>query len=388
MHACMVAYAFYDSDNRIRRYAETLVREGWEVDAFVLRQEGQPLRGTLKGVNLYRIQTRKLREKGKCSYLFCLLGFLFRSMAWLCFMTVTRKYKFVHVHSIPDFEVFSAWLPKLLGTKIILDIHDIVPELYLKKFKLSKNSFFYKMLLLVETLSTRFADHVIIANHIWQKRLIGRSVPGKKCSTILNFPDPEIFFPRKKTVSNRKFVLIYPGTLSIHQGVEIILKAMYLIKDNYPDIELHIYGKGTDEEYFKGLSRQLGLTDVVFFKGFVPLDEAAAAMANADIGIEPKLSELFSDEAFSTKIWEFMLIEVPVIASETTVHKYYVGDDLVTYYPSGDEKALAAAIIKLHADPLLRQRLIANGKRFIALNNWGVKKSEYLDLVGRLLKKN
>ena len=383
----MVAHAFYDCDNRIRRYAETLVKNGWTVDAFVLRQKNQPMRGTLKGVNLYRIQERTCREKSKFSYLLCLFKFLLCSMAWLGFKNVKKKYDIVHVHSVPDFEVFAAWLPKMMGAKIILDIHDIVPELYLKKFNLNKNTCLYKLLLLSEKLSTRFADYVIIANHIWQKRLIGRSVSEKKCSTILNYPDPDIFFPCRKKGANRNFTLLYPGTLSIHQGVGTVIKAMRLIKDNRSDIEFHIYGKGTDEEYFKGLSRQLDLCDVVFFKGLVSLEEVAVAMSNTDIGIEPKLAELFSDEAFSTKILEFMLLEVPIIASVTTIHNYYIGDDLVKYYPSGDEKALANAIVELRSDAQMRTRLVENGKNFIAKNNWGVKKSEYLDVVDRLMKK-
>ena len=52
---------------------------------------------------------------------------------------ITKKhfndpYDLIHVHSVPDFEVFAVLIPKLLGAKIILDIHDIVPEFYASKF--------------------------------------------------------------------------------------------------------------------------------------------------------------------------------------------------------------------------------------------------------------
>ena len=40
MRVCMVAYTFYEGDNRVRRYAETLVKRGDTVDAIVLRQDG------------------------------------------------------------------------------------------------------------------------------------------------------------------------------------------------------------------------------------------------------------------------------------------------------------------------------------------------------------
>ena len=58
MTACMVAYTFYDTDNRVRRYAETLAKRGDQVDAFVLRDVGQPAFEVIEGVHIYRIQKR------------------------------------------------------------------------------------------------------------------------------------------------------------------------------------------------------------------------------------------------------------------------------------------------------------------------------------------
>ncbi|MBD3347437.1 MAG: glycosyltransferase WbuB, partial [Chitinivibrionales bacterium] len=122
--ACMVAYAFYEPDNRVRRYAETLVNEGWDVDAIVLRQDGSPARATVKGVNVFKIQKRNFSVKGKSSYLRNLLGFFFHSMAFLTKQCFTRRYDIIHVHSVPDFEIFAALFTKLFGAKLILDIHD------------------------------------------------------------------------------------------------------------------------------------------------------------------------------------------------------------------------------------------------------------------------
>ena len=50
MRACMVGYAFYETDNRVRRYAEALVRRGDEVDAIVLRRAGQVSFEVINGV--------------------------------------------------------------------------------------------------------------------------------------------------------------------------------------------------------------------------------------------------------------------------------------------------------------------------------------------------
>ncbi|MDO5576145.1 MAG: glycosyltransferase, partial [Fibrobacter sp.] len=147
MRACMVAYTHYEPDNRVRRYAETLADLGWEVDAIVLRKTGQEKYKKVGKVNVYRIQERVPNEKGKLTYFFRLFRFLFSSFFFLAKKQFSsEKYDLVHVHSVPDYEVFAALVPKFTGAKVILDIHDIVPELFLAKFGAKKDSFIFKAL--------------------------------------------------------------------------------------------------------------------------------------------------------------------------------------------------------------------------------------------------
>src|ERR1700693_3306875 len=107
MKVCMVAYTFYEEDNRVRRYAEALVRRGDHVDVVALRQPGQSSKATLNGVHVYRIQLRVVDEQGKFPYLGRLLLFFLRSMFFLTRRHLKDRYELIHVHSIPDFEVFS-----------------------------------------------------------------------------------------------------------------------------------------------------------------------------------------------------------------------------------------------------------------------------------------
>src|SRR4030042_3152241 len=146
----MVAYAFYDSDNRVRRYAETLARRGEHVDAISLRKEGQKSFETINGVNVFRIQERERNEKGKLSYLARLLRFLIKAGVFMSRKHLKQPYDLIHIHSVPDFEVFAACLPKLLGAKIILDIHDIMPEFYASKFGGRRDSMLFNGFLFFE----------------------------------------------------------------------------------------------------------------------------------------------------------------------------------------------------------------------------------------------
>ena len=69
------------------------------------------------------------------------------------------------------------------------------------------------------------------------------------------------------------------------------------------------------------LTRELRLQDRVFIKSFISTRQIASVIENADLGIVPKRKEGFGDEAFSTKIMEFMAMGVPVIVSDTRVDR-------------------------------------------------------------------
>lgn len=123
----MVSYSEYESDSRVRRYAEVLIKQGYRVDILSIRQKGQEPEGPIDGGGrVYRIQSRTRNEKSKATYLSKLILFFFRSMFFLTWENMKEKYDLIHVHSVPDFEVFAALFPKLFGSSVILDIHDIV----------------------------------------------------------------------------------------------------------------------------------------------------------------------------------------------------------------------------------------------------------------------
>jgi len=386
MKVCMVAYSFYEGDNRVRRYAETLARRGDRVDVVSLRQNGQPPRGIINGVHVFRIQRRVVNEKSKFSYLGRLLLFFMRSMVFLSVQQMKEHYDLVHVHSVPDFEVFAAVVPKLTGSKIILDIHDLVPEFYLSKFKGTERSLTFRLLTTVERISARFSDHVIAANHIWEKRLQERSVKESKCTTILNFPDTEIFQARGRTRTDNRFVILYPGTLNYHQGIDIAIRALALIRDQVPRAEFHIYGSGEQLNPLKALVEELGLEKRVFLMGTKPLHEISSVIENADLGVVPKRSNSFGNEAFSTKILEFMSLGVPVVVPDTAIDSYYFNNSVVKFFHANDEKSLADAILLMIKNPELRQKFSRDAAEFVLKYSWDMNKDTYLNLVDSLVQ--
>jgi glycosyltransferase involved in cell wall biosynthesis len=381
----MLAYTFYEGDNRVRRYAEALVKRGDTVDIVACGRVGQPSRVTISGVTVYRIQTRRIDEKGKIDYLIKIMLFLIKSFVFLTWRHLRKPYQLIHVHSVPDFEVFAAVAAKLTGARIILDIHDIVPEFFAGKFSAGKITFLSRALMVVEKLCCSFSDHVIIANHIWGKTLITRSIKKEKCSVVLNYPDPAIFKSNLPHNGGGSFSMTYPGTLSRHQGLDIAIRALDLAKEKLGPFQFDIYGRGSEEQSLKDLTSSLGLNEQIHFCGILPLEEIAGKMAMSDLGIIPKRADDFGNEAFSTKIFEFMALGVPVLISSTKIDRYYFSDSVVMFFESGNERQLADKILFLAGNRQVRDALVARASLFIKQYNWDAKKSEYFTIVDSLV---
>lgn len=384
-NVCMMAYTFYEEDNRVRRYAEALAKRGDRVDVIALQRGGLPSREVIRGVNVYRIQARVRNERGKSSYLSRVLKFLVNSAVFISRKHIASKYDLVHVHSVPDFEVFAALLPKVSGAKIILDIHDIVPEFYASKFNVKPTSPVYKALVLLEKLSIWFSDHVIISNHLWEQKLIARSVSRGKCSTYLNYPDPAIFNRQAGPLGgDNKFLIMYPGSLNWHQGLDIAVKAFAVASRELGNAEFHIYGEGPEESALRTLVADLGLENKILFKGSLPLDTISSVMAKASVGVVPKRNDNFGGEAFSTKIFEFMSVGVPVILSKTRIDAYYFNDSVVRFFEPENYRDLAESLVYLAANEDARHRLASNALGFVNDFCWDKKSCDYFGLIGNM----
>jgi len=384
----MLAYSFYETDARIKQYATALVQRGDTVDVVALRQPGQPERSVLNGVNVFRIQTRMINERGPLTYLFRIMRFLVTAALVIGRRQISEKYQLIHVHSVPDFLVFAAFVPKFLGTPVILDIHDVLPEFYASKFRVQRGSFLFRCLVLVERVSIAFANHAIVANHLWCERVAKRSGMPKKCSPIRNYPARGLFNPNIRTRGNGKFLITYPGSLNWHQGVDVAIAAFAKIKDQIPDAEFHVYGEGPAKESLIRLAESLGLGGRVVFHGLLPTEQIVQVMADTDLAVEPKRAgSQFGNEALSMKIFEFMAVGVPLVVSRTQIHQYYYADALVKYYDGDDEAELASNIILLRKNPDLRQRQIANALKYVEAHSWDIEKYQYLGIVDSLVAK-
>src|SRR5438270_13900169 len=103
-----------------------------------------------------------------------------------------RRYAIVQVHTLPDVLVFAAAVPKLMGARVILDMHELTPEFYASKFG-NDDGFVIRLIATLERLSASFAHRVLTVSKPTWKVLIERGIPPSKLEIVMNTPDERIF---------------------------------------------------------------------------------------------------------------------------------------------------------------------------------------------------
>jgi glycosyltransferase involved in cell wall biosynthesis len=380
----MLTHSFYESDNRIIRYARALADRGDEVHVVSLRRSSsQPVREACDGVQVHRIQDRFGKHGHSAwAFLWPLVRFCLRAMWW--FVRSGARFDVVHVHNIPDFLVLGALPAKLRGARVVLDIHDIVPEFFASKFSAAPDSLIVRSLLAMERASAAAADHVILANHLWLDRYGERCRAAHKSSVMLNHVDEKVFRPLPRRRQSTEARIVFPGGLQWHQGLDIAIRAFALLHGKLPDAHFDIYGDGNMKPQLQELVIALDLQQHVHLHDPVNLGEVAQIMADADLGVVPKRADSFGNEAYSTKIMEFMAVGVPAVVSETRIDRHYFDDSVVRFFPSGNVQALAEAMYELLSDKTARETLAARARLYVGRHGWSNHREGYLQLIDGL----
>lgn len=393
LRVAMVTHSAYERDNRVMRVARALADRGDRVEVLALRTHpGLPAHERMDGVRVHRIQDRF--EKGAASPLAALrplLRFTARA-AWRLHQLAQAPqgdgpFDLVHVHNVPDFLALAAWPARWRGARVILDLHDLVPEFYASRYAGGARSPVVAALEACERLSASMADHVIVANDLWRERVVRRSVSGQACSVMLNHVDERVFRPqpRRRTFCEGGPLVLFPGGMQAHQGLDVAIRAFARLLAQRPDARLHLVGDGAEKPALQALVDTLGLQRAVRFFPPQPLAAIAERMAEADLGIVPKRADGFGNEAYSTKILEFMAVGVPVVVSRTRIDTHYFDPAEVRFFDSGDDVALAQAMAQVLDDAGLRERLVEAGLARAARERWGAHRQHYIALVDALV---
>lgn len=373
----MLALSSYAHDSRVRRQAEALVERGIQVEVVSPNIHDGPGWTEDNGVSVKRLNLLFGKNGSKLSYLFY-YGWFFISA--LCYMThrfLRHKHGSVVIHNMPNFLVFTALVPRLCGCRVILDIHDLMPELY-KTIYSEKRGLGLSLMYLEEKLSCRFAKGLMIANDLFGQILQERI--GKSAYVVHNAPDPNHLSDADRPAKNTdKITLFHHGNIHHRSGVDRVLPSLRQLADKYPNIELQVHGSGPFYDEVKQQAGQLQVTQHCHFGDSYNADALSQLIFNADIGLVTNRVGSFTTYCMPVKLLEYVECKVPVIASRMKTAGFYFDDTMVYYFDHESEIPALIEHIILHPE----QAKAKAEKAWIQARqmSWGYCKSAYVDFV-------
>ncbi len=379
---CMVAYACYFNDARIKAYVHSLVRRGISVDAIVLR-DAVPTRMAEAGASERLYYTgRKYQGKRTWRYAWSYLSFFVLAFARVTKLQLKHRYAIIHVHNMPNFIVFAAAASRILGARIVLDMHDLFAVQYREKF--GDRSIVNAIFALEEKLSCRFA-HLIICADSFQKRFLveERRIPAGKVHVIMNLPDLEIFKRRASPrTRDAAFHLVYHGTVAQRLGIDIILRAVSRLREKVP-VRMTIYGSGDFLGECLEVARAEKLESVVTFtRKFFEVEQLPQLLADKDVGIIGNRRSEVTRYMIPVKMLEYMAMGIPVVAPDLGNLTHYFSDQQVCFYRAEDPFDLADKVQYLLEHPSVMRSYAARATEFISKNNWGTCEQRYFKILG------
>ena len=382
---CHIVQSYYPHDPRIRRQAEALAEAGFDVDVICLRGPNEKPREVVNGVKAIRLPLSRQRGSS-LRYLFEYGAFFLMASVALA-LRLTNKYHVIHVSNLPDFLVITALLPKLFGTKVVLDEHDPMPELFMSKFGVDENSKFIRFIRWQEKISVRFAHHVLTVNNAMRNHYL--PVAGKiPVSVVMNLPDEKLFKPVDdytcKTAQGSKFVLLYTGTVSGTYGLGMVIEAVSNLCERIPNIHLKIVGEGPDIPALRELAKRLHIEERVEFTGVVPFAQIPPIIAQSDIGISTLKLDVLTNMCFNNKSAEYVAMGLPAIVTRNPVVERHFPEGIVRFFEPGSVESFEQAVLDLHMNPELRKEMSAKGISFSKTANWSSEKTKYITLIDSL----
>src|SRR6266487_2426842 len=351
LRVCAITFDWYPFDVLVRRTAEAAASAGYISEVICTRKPGQGIEEVCDGVQVHRIPMSRSFGRSLPFTVLEWIIFLVRAGIKVTQLHLKHKYDVIHVHNMPDFLVFAALIPKLLGAKVVLEIQDVSPELMAVKAKAKLRRLAALLATWQERISVLFADHIITVGWPFEQLLLKRGVPAR----------------------NR---------------LDVVVRAVAKARQVAPYIRLDVKGRGEAIPSVKLLAQDLGMGEHVIFSDVCPPgDELNDFLLHGDVGIIPYPSDGFMDLLLPTKAYEYAWMRRPMIVSDTPGMRSMFRPEAIMLCEPDNVDSFAAAIIELYQHPEKRQSMVDEAAKDYIPYRWEIMAERYQELLLTLAKK-
>jgi glycosyltransferase involved in cell wall biosynthesis len=382
LRIAMIAYTLYPFDPRVKRSVEALTESGHQIDVFTIACDGMRTGGDGEPAHTYVLRMKK-QQTGMARYAFEYGAFFLWAFARVSLLHARRRYDLVYVHNMPNFLVFAGLVPKIGGAKIVLDVHDPAAELLTDIRGRDLPPSVKRLANAEERISFSFSDRLITVNESMRRRL--SAVSSRPLSVVMNLPDLSRFAPLEAARDNGGLEwIVFCGTIAHRSGVDLIVRAMPLLADDFPSLRFRVIGEGPALASLERLAEDLGVADRIEFRGLVANGEIPSLLSDATAGISPQRGGVFGSLVFSMKVAEYIALGLPVICSGTATMRHYFSDDDLLFFEPENVADLARAVRALLANPAAARERVARSRVKLDELDWTAQKKTLVETVETL----
>ncbi|MBC7080576.1 MAG: glycosyltransferase family 4 protein [Methanothrix sp.] len=356
-------------DTRIfHKEAKTLVRAGYDVTLIAQHEKDV----VVDGVKIIALP----KPRNRLSRMF---GLTWRA----CCLALRQRADICHLHD-PEL-IPMGLLLRLVGKRVIYDVHEDVPKQVLSK------EWIPGLLRRLVAVGARLADAVagsVLNAVVAATPQIARRFPATKTVVVQNFPIlDELLPPDPMPYTSRPLKVAYVGGITVIRGIREMVQAMALLP-NTPNAKLVLAGTFTPPALEEEVRRLPGWERVEFM-GWQDRSGVARVLGQVRAGLAVLQPTRNYVEGWPVKLFEYMSAGLPVVASDFPLWKEIVeGNECgITVNPL-DPKEIAQAIEYLLTHPEEAQEMGQNGRQAVLEKyNWEREAAKLLKLYEELLSR-
>lgn len=386
------AASLYITDNIVHACAD----KGIEVDSYtpsptrnvpdgsLWEREERQMDGKL------RIHRFHLYGEGKNPMLRALRYFLGEFI--LLHYCMWKKYDVAFVDSTPPIQGLKMPLIKWLKRKpTIYNVQDIFPDSLVGTGLTHEGSLIWKIGRIVEKITYRYADKIIVISEDFKKNIMAKGVPEDKIVVIYNWVDQNkvVDVPREENklfdaygLDRSKFYITYNGNIGLTQNMDMLLDVAKELQEEYEDIHFVLVGNGAylDEVKRKVADQQL---ENVHLLPFQPYEDISHVFSLGDASLVISKPGVGANSVPS-KTWSIMSASRPVLANfdENELKTIIENNHCGIFTKAGDKEAFKESILTLYNHRELCQEYGRNGRKFVLDNlTREVGTQKYVDVI-------
>ncbi|HXJ65934.1 MAG TPA: glycosyltransferase family 4 protein [Actinomycetota bacterium] len=368
-------------DHRLSKQAETLLARGYRVSVITQRHPRNQLYRRTPELRLYEYPPPPESSHP--------LGYVVEygysmTMAWILALRarLAGRIDLVQICQPPDIYFPIGLMLRALGSRVIVDQRDLLPELYVSRYGKPRRSILWA-LRRFEKLGQRAAEHVVCVNDYLKDSAIERSGIAPDAVTVVRngpvlarvvgaSPDPEL-------KRERGHMCCWVGMMGRQDRLDLLLRAIAhaVFRLGRTDCQFVLIGDGESFHETQALARELGLMEWVTFTGWLTEPDVFRYLATADLGLDASLQ----DEVSPVKALEYMAFGLPFAAFDLRETRA-LGGDAAAYAAPGDAEELGAIIHSLLGDEQQRRRMGELGRRRVREElSWERQALRYVDVI-------